>query len=72
MLQLEIQSPRQVYTKPAQPEKFICWSVMWFPLGAVRILHLERETAHDKPTNRHSLFADRSAAAACQVLGLEV
>ena len=23
--------------------------------GAVRILHLERETAHDRPTNRHSL-----------------
>ena len=25
-----------------------------FPLGAVRILHLERETAHDRPTNIHT------------------
>ena len=24
-----------------------------FPLGAVRILHLKRETAHDRPTNKH-------------------
>ena len=46
--------PRQVCTKRAQPEKFICWSVMCrFPLGAGFLLHLEREAAHDRPTNRH-------------------
>ena len=64
-------SPRQGYTKRAQPEKFICWCVMCsFPLGAGFLLHLERETAHDRPTNRQ--FYNHMAENIIRALALRV